>query len=161
MAPPTSNLNTILERIQAIQLSQAGIKAAFAYTPGNPSSGDLPFYVNAPSPGVGNNPINMMAQQLFRVQDRIEMALCVSVWNQDNTLADNLKYFYGWRDLTITTFAQHVKLSLVAGQPDLVFIIDAYLNGWEGAKKTYGSTDFAAFTFELVVREAQFLTVTG
>jgi hypothetical protein len=157
---PSSNFNTILERLAAIQMLIPGIVNAYAYEPADPSSAECPFFINEPAINLANSS-DFLAQNLYRLGNTVDMWLCVARWEADATQAANFQNAYGWRDLPFTTFGQHLRLSLTPGVPDLSFIIDAHITAWSLGRHPIGTTDFVALGYRLSIRETLAVNVTS
>ena len=160
MAGP-SQLNAILERLALIQQGIAGIVNAYAYLPADPSVMEVPFFINEPVKGLGNEANFWAAGGPYRVENNIEVWLCVNAWQLEVTQAMNLQACYNWRDLWFTTLAQHTCLSQVAGTRDLTYILDAKIVKWGVDRHTVGSTDYAAIGYLTRVREGLAVVVTA
>lgn len=149
--------NQLLERLAQIQesISLPGlgrITKAYPYAPADAPQANIPFVVNQGMP----SRIPHVTPGLYWPESEIDMHFCLANWQGDSRLALANMNTARWIGLIFSTFAAHVRLSPVAtpGVPDLDFIIDAFITDWTNTpyKITYGTADFAGFTFRLKVR---------
>lgn len=161
MTAPISHVNDTVERLAALAAGIAGIATVYPYTPADPASAQCPFIVVEVSP---SNPTEFHATGGRQyVESKYKLAVCNSRWEADSTLAINVQAAWGWRDLVFAMFAQHLRLSPLAtpNQPDLDWVVDAVIKRWGAERYPLGSTDFAALTFDVIVKESLVLSITG
>lgn len=161
-----SRLTLIMERIGALQMllrldGLGALRKAYPYMPADLPSAQLPFTVNQVMP----SSVPYLTPGLYWVTDEIDMTLCLARWQGDTAFDRALAHADRWRDLMLTTFAAHVRLSPpdAPGVPDFDFVVDAIISTYTGspAKIALGSSEFLGFNFRLTVREYLFTPVSG
>lgn len=149
-----SQINQILERIAQIQktikVGTSKVLAAYPYEPADPSSGSCPFTVNE----VRGGPTAFYASGVLQnIQTVVVMNFCIARKDSDVTLVSVQEHALAWRDEVILAFARKIKLSNTAGEIDLPFVLEAHITNWDLAPKAFGTSEFIAVVFDLMVSE--------